>query len=185
MRQATLLPLNNMNICNNTPEHPTLDQIMLQCIQLELENTLNNVRPVIGRLTWAQFDQYLGPLWLLVMVTNRSGLPCLRTKAMASWYSWCMCHGPPVKVAGRMVKCPTLATLSCINPSTAPSVKINTQLLLVLLNIAQSLGLYLAVLVNAPLLKQPATMSDQAAIIRCGAVMQPKSGPLHCGESIP
>jgi hypothetical protein len=62
MREAPLLPFNHMNISHHTPKHTMLHQIPHQCIQLELEHTLNNVRPVTGRLPWQQLSRHLWPL---------------------------------------------------------------------------------------------------------------------------
>jgi hypothetical protein len=47
-------------------------------------------------------------LRLHVNVTKRSGLPNLRTLAMASWYSWPMARSPPWNDDKRIIFCPTL-----------------------------------------------------------------------------
>ncbi len=105
MGQASLLKLDDPNFSNTLPRTPSLMSLK-RGSTFKLKTRVTNSGQslaVCPRRSASVISFHLG---LQVNVTKRSGLPNLRTLAMASWYSWLMARSPPWNDDGRIIFCP-------------------------------------------------------------------------------
>ncbi len=94
--------------CDTTrPSFPCLMMSSRRASSLSLKTREMRSKRVSGLSCSLAVLTISGHLGLQVNVMKRSGLPCFLTKAMASWYSCCMCLLPPVKEEGRTTRRPT------------------------------------------------------------------------------